>query len=337
VCVASFCRECTFLTPLHAQKKKKNSQTELRWFLEDAVAGRAVGPDAGPPPPPLHPDAAPAWSALESEARAAAAAGETPTTAPQTVWLRSSLADLTARWTARLDARLPFQYAVGAAHWRDLVLAVGPGVLCPRPETEQLVDLALAAAAAEPGGGCLSDGGHWADVCTGSGAVAAGLVTAFRGAGLTPPSTVWAIDLCPTAAAWAATNVARLGLGGAVRVVTGDLLGGLPPGSPALRGILSNPPYIPRPQMAGLQAEVGRHEPALALDGGDDDGLVVLRRLCAAAPAALVPGGFLGMETAGHGQAERVAELLDGSGAWQDTAVVDDMFGVARFVTARRR
>jgi release factor glutamine methyltransferase len=148
---------------------------------------------------------------------------------------------------------------------------------------------------------------------------------------------VWATDLCHTAAGWAAANVARLGLGASVRVVTGDLLAALPAGVPPLRGMVSNPPYIPRPQLPGLQAEVGRHEPALALDGGDDAGLVVLARLCEAGPAALVPGGFLGFETAGHGQAERVAEMLEDGRACQDVAVVDDCFGVARFVTARRR
>jgi len=324
-------------------QKKKNAQTELHWFLEDAVAGLA-GPGGGPPPPPHHPDAPPAWSTLEPEARAALTGHGSSRAGPATtVWLRSALADLTARWAARLDARVPFQYTVGASHWRDLVLAVGPGVLCPRPETEQLVDLALAAAVSDPAR--LADGGPWADVCPGSGALAAGLAAGFGAAGLTAPSTIWATDLCPTAAAWAATNVARLGLGQAVRVVTGDLLATLQQdalrgGSAAkrlLRGILSNPPYIPRPQMLGLQPEVGHHEPALALDGGDEGGLAVLTRLCEAAPAALVPGGFLGLETAGHGQAERVADLLEGGRAFEGVAVVVDAFGVARFVTARRR
>ena len=239
--------------------------------------------------------------------------------------------DLTARWTARLASRVPFQYTVGAAHWRDLVLAVGPGVLCPRPETEQLVDLALAAVRS----GNLP-AGAWADVCTGSGAVAVGLVAGLRATGLPLPDTVWAADVCPTAAGWARANVARLGFGGSVTVVEGDLLEALPPGRPPLAGLLSNPPYIPSAQMPGLQPEVGRHEPALALDGGDAAGLVTLRRLCAGAAGVLAPGGFLGLETAGHGQAEQVAGLLLAGGAgFRDVTVHDDAFGVARFVTAR--
>ena len=319
--------------PSHAPTTRPHlSQSELRWFLEDAVAGLA-GPGGEPPPPPP-PGAPPAWSALAASL-AGGASSEPPTTR---VWVRAPLADLTARWAARLGDRVPFQYTVGAAHWRDLVLAVGPGVLCPRPETERLVDLALdaARAAAAAGGEAAASTGVWADVCTGSGAIAAGLVSAFRGAGLPPPEAMWATDLCPVAAAWARTNVARLGLGGTVRVVEGDLLAALPPGTPALAGLVSNPPYIPAAQMAGLQPEVGRHEPGLALDGGDAAGLATLARLCAAAAGALAPGGFLGLETAGHGQAERVAALLTGGGGFEGVAVHEDMCGVVRFVTGRR-
>jgi len=322
---------CTHSPPplSHSQPQPQHTQTELRWFLEDAVAGLA-GPAGEPPPHPPPPDALPAWSSLEPDARAAAGKASA---APAVAWLRAPLADLTDRWTARLAARVPFQYTVGAAHWRDLVLAVGPGVLCPRPETEQLVDLAVAAVSA----GGPPAGGAWADVCTGSGAVALGLVTGLRTAGLPAPRAVWAADICPVAAGWARANVARLGLGGSVAVVEGDLLAALPPGSLPLAGLVSNPPYIPSAQMPGLQPEVGRHEPALALDGGDAAGLVTLARLCAAAPAALAPGGFLGLETAGHGQAEEVAGLLAAGGGMEAITVHDDVFGVARFVTAARK
>jgi release factor glutamine methyltransferase len=299
--------------------------------LEDTVAGVA-GP-AGEPPPSPPQGAPPAWPALAARLVGDSTGSTTP------IWLRTPLADLTTRWTARLNDRVPFQYTVGAAHWRDLVLAVGPGVLCPRPETEQLVDLAVGAvkAAGDAAINNHTGGGPWADVCTGSGAVAAGLMSAFRGAGLRVPETVWATDVCPAAASWARANVARLGLQGTVRVVEGDLLAALPPGTPPLRGLLSNPPYIPQAQMPGLQPEVGLHEPSLALDGGDAAGLVILRRLCTAAATALAPGGFLGLETAGHGQAELVAALLIGGNDFEGVAVHEDMCGVVRFVTGRRR
>lgn len=306
-------------------------QSELRWFLEDAVAG-AAGPGGEPPPPPP-PGAPPSWSTLAACLGGSDSSIPSSSSSSSLIWLRAPLPDLTARWSARLGDRVPFQYTVGAAHWRDLVLAVGPGVLCPRPETEQLVDLAVEAVR-ESGGGSTT-GGVWVDVCTGSGAVALGLVSAFRAAGLPPPEALWATDVCPVAAGWARANVARLGLAGSVRVVEGDLLGALPPGTPRLRGLVSNPPYIPHPQMTGLQPEVGRHEPALALDGGDASGLATLRRLCVAAAAALAPRGFLGLETAGHGQAEQVADLL--ASDFQGVAVHADMCGVVRFVTGRRR
>ena len=285
--------------------------------------------------------------------------------------LRASVAELQAAWRARVQARVPFQYAVGGAHWRGAVLAVGPGVLCPRPETEQLVDLAVAAAARQ--GGDL-DTAPWADMCCGSGALALALA-----AELPRPVPLWAVDISEVAAAWARLNVGRAWAGGRVTVVVGDLyaplLAGLGPN--AVGGLVCNPPYIPRPQLAGLQAEVGRHEPLLALDGGDDAGLAVLRRVCQGAGEVLAPGGFLGLETAGgyewwvglgagwcwarggrqralgtvtpappphhppfdpgHGQADAVAELLHAENAFAGVAVHADCFGVERFVTAVRR
>ena len=76
-------------------------------------------------------------------------------------------------WRQRLQERVPLQYLTATAHWRDLVLAVGPGTLIPRPETEQLVDLAAAAVRESP----ELAAGHWVDLGTGSGALALGLAS----------------------------------------------------------------------------------------------------------------------------------------------------------------
>ncbi len=121
-----------------------------------------------------------------------------------------------------------------------------------------------------------------------------------------------------------------------------------------LTGILSNPPYIPREQLPGLQAEVGRHEPHLALDGGAGLGDDSLTAICAGAAAMLLPGGFLALETAGGEQAHAVAALLrgmdgpreanvadstsdaQGGYAFRDVRVVKDLRGVDRFVTCYR-
>lgn len=184
---------------------------------------------------------------------------------------------------------MPFQYLLNAAHWREFVLAVGPGVLVPRPETEQMIDMAAAAVDADP----RLAGAPWADLGTGSGALAVGLGSLLHkrragggasgqwqrgeGAGSRDEAAaeplVWAVDLSPTAAAYASANAAACAPPGAVRVVTGSWWAPLAGLRGKLGGVLTNPPYIPRVQMAGLQLEVGLHEPHSALDGGPGPGL----------------------------------------------------------------
>jgi release factor glutamine methyltransferase len=296
---------------------KDELRRELRWLLEDAV---------GDPP---------GWPAVRADLTARfGPGGDGGGDAAATIPLRTPLASLTDGWTARLHDRVPLQYVTGSAHWRDMVLAVGPGVLVPRPETEMLVDLAAAAAAAAPPAVTSLP---WADAGTGSGALALGL------AAVLPVSVgrVFASDASAGAAAWARLNVERLAKTSAVQVevVIGDWLHPIPGATDRrLGGLVSNPPYIPRSLLTDLQPEVGRHEPGAALDGGDGDGTAAYAALLAAAPAALIEGGFLGLETHGHGQAERVADTLAAQpGApWTDVRVVNDERGVARFVTAVR-
>lgn len=117
--------------------------------------------------------------------------------------LRSSIEELEEQWTQRVRDRRPFQYVVGCTHWRDLVLSVQEGVLIPRPETEQMIDLAEAAIAAE---NSLSDG-LWADLGTGSGALAIALARLLPSTG-----SVIAIDASTTAVAVARRNVNQYGL-----------------------------------------------------------------------------------------------------------------------------
>lgn len=299
---------------------KDDLRRELRWLLEDAV---------GDPP---------GWPAVRADLTAWFGPGGTGGGGGgdgASIPLRAPLAALTDGWAARLHDRAPLQYVTGASHWRDMVLAVGPGVLVPRPETEMLVDLAAAAAAAAPPAVAAAP---WADAGTGSGALALGL------AAVLPASVgaVYATDASPRAAAWARLNVDRLrAAGGTPRVVVleGDWLTPVPGAATrGLGGIVANPPYIPRSALPGLQPEVGRHEPVDALDGGDGDGTAAYAALLAAAPGALVAGGFLGLETHGHGQAERVADALSrqAGAPWTNVRVVDDERGVARFVTAVR-
>lgn len=181
---------------------------------------------------------------------------------------------------------MPFQYLIHTAHWRDLVLSVGPGILVPRPETELLIDLAAAAIAANP---ALAS--PWADLGTGNGAIAIALAKLLQQqqqrsrtnssvADHQSPkpqqrslSKVLAVDLSPTAVAYATANAARCGVQDRVEVLRGSWFEPLEGYKRQLGGILSNPPYIPRVQMEGLQAEVGEHEPWSALDGGSEAGI----------------------------------------------------------------
>jgi len=181
----------------------------------------------------------------------------------------------------------PIAYLVGRQEFWSLPLAVDARVLVPRRDTETLVEVALRRAPAAT---------RIADVGTGSGAVALALAKERAGA------DVVATDASQDALAVARANAEALGL--PVRFVAGDLLAPL---DGAFDLIVSNPPYIPTGDLAGLAPEVGR-EPRGALDGGPD-GLDALRRLVAGAPARLVPGGILAVEH-GFDQGERVRALL---------------------------
>lgn len=150
-----------------------------------------------------------------------------------------------------------------------------------------MVDLAANATAANPGLAAAP----WADLGTGSGAIAIGIARLLQAhhrnlqqqlnqqrlaQGQQQPSVhVWAVDLSPTAVAYATANAAACGVQDSVSVAQGSWFEPLQQQQlqGKLGGILSNPPYIPRVQMDGLQAEVGRHEPWSALDGGPQEGI----------------------------------------------------------------
>lgn len=154
---------------------------------------------------------------------------------------------------------------------------------------------------------------------------------------------VTAVDLSHIAVAYATYNARLCGLEGRVRVLQGSWYQPLWDLKGRLGGIVSNPPYIPRAQMSGLQAEVGRHEPWSALDGGDDEGLESILPICHGAVHMLLPDGFLALETAGREQAHKVADLLarmtvhdDEQAVFGGVEVLDDCYSVPRFVVARR-
>ncbi|RMD80660.1 MAG: peptide chain release factor N(5)-glutamine methyltransferase [Chloroflexi bacterium] len=219
---------------------------------------------------------------------------------------------------ARRAAREPVAYLIG--HWPffGLDLVVDRRVLIPRPETEVLVELALAEARRYPETQITI-----ADIGVGSGAIALALAIHV------PHATVYGVDRSADALAVAALNVARYNLSDRVVLLEGDLLTPLP-GPVDL--IVSNPPYT---ILAEVDEGVYRYEPHLALDGGPD-GLDCYRRLIAAAPAYLKPGGAILLEI-GAWQAEAVVHLINQVFPHAEVGVQRDLTGRDRVVWARNR
>jgi release factor glutamine methyltransferase len=209
-------------------------------------------------------------------------------------------------------------YILGVKEFWNLEFKVTPSVLVPRPDTETLVETALAwidGAEASLSRKTL----RVADICTGSGCIAIALKTER------PWLDISATDISADALAVARDNAERI-IGrqkDSMTFIEADLLDGI-------RGpfdlVVSNPPYVPSAVIQTLSSEVQR-EPLLALDGGPD-GLVVVRRLVAQAFERLAPGGRLLIE-AGHDQSIAVARLLADHG-FVDISCYRDLAGIDR-------
>lgn len=214
--------------------------------------------------------------------------------------------------------RRPLQHLVGEVDFFGLTLRVGPGALIPRPDTETLVEAALARFST-PG----PSPARIADVGCGSGAIALALASHL------PAARIIAVDNARGALHLASENIRRYNLGSRIGLVAADLLAPLVPGT--MDGVVANLPYIPNGEIARLEPEVRDHEPRAALAGGPD-GLDPLRRLVPMAASALCPGGALLIEV-GAGQDEAAAAILCRAGF----GVVDtrrDLAGIPRVVVA---
>jgi release factor glutamine methyltransferase len=225
----------------------------------------------------------------------------------------------------RRAMREPLQYVLGRQSFRTLQLAVGPGVLIPRPETEGLVEAVLGwTRASRPS----QTGLVGLDVGTGSGAIALALLTEG------PFERFVGTDVSPAALEVAARNRDALGLGDRLDLRAGELFEPMAPGE-RFDVVVSNPPYVSEHERASLAPEVVDWEPAEALFGGAD-GLSVIRSIAASAGSWLGPGGLLALEV-GWGQAGAVAALLRARPDFQDVEVRMDLAGKERLVTATRR
>jgi release factor glutamine methyltransferase len=174
----------------------------------------------------------------------------------------------------------------------------------------------------------LEDGAVFADIGTGSGAVALA-VLAHR-----PRAHALATDISEGAAAAARANAAALGCADRLRVAVGDLLDPFEPVAGTLDAVLSNPPYIRDAEIAGLPAEIRDHEPRAALAGGAD-GLDVVRRILERAPAWLRPGGFVAIEI-GYDQGAAAMDAVRGVLGLGSAAVFRDLAGRDRALWAVR-
>ncbi|MEA5463291.1 peptide chain release factor N(5)-glutamine methyltransferase [Leptothoe sp. PORK10 BA2] len=237
--------------------------------------------------------------------------------------LSHSLDWLTQQWQRRLTERVPVQYLVGETPWRDLMLTVTPDVLIPRPETELMVDIVQAWA---EGQGERFSSQVWADLGTGSGAIAIALAKAF------PHAQILAIDISAAALEIAYQNSHRNKINN-IKFYQGSWFEPISDWQSNLSGIITNPPYIPSTTVLNLDPEVAQHEPHQSLDGGDD-GLNDIRHLIAQAPKFLKPGGLWLTEHM-EGQSEAIRDLLAQNHGYQTIQPHQDLAGIDRFVAAR--
>lgn len=220
----------------------------------------------------------------------------------------------------RRACREPLQHITGRAPFRNIELAVGPGVFVPRPETEQVaqfaIDTLLAAASASPIG---------VDLGTGSGAIALAMAIEV------PHSRIYAVEVSPEAFGWTERNFGESGAVNATALLT-DLADALPELDGTVSVVISNPPYIPTDAVP-RDPEVRLFDPAIALYGGED-GLDVVRQVSRTALRLLHPGGTLVLEH-GEQQAADIAALLARDG-WHAISSHRDLLGRDRATTALR-
>lgn len=246
-----------------------------------------------------------------------------------------------------LDRRLfgePLAYVLGTADFMGYILRVGPGVLIPRSETERLVEVVeeeLGLAGAEPGGAPappLNDASgrlssppvRVLDVGTGSGAIPIALAMRNRNV------QAMAIDISTEALAYARENVKTHDLCCRIRLLKSDLFRAIDESIPGegFDAVISNPPYIPAPDMGQLPREIREHEPTLALDGGEQ-GTDYLMRLIAEAHRCLRPGGLLALEFSSE-QAPAIQTAAKAQEIYHHIRIVKDLAGRDRFFLAQK-
>jgi len=219
----------------------------------------------------------------------------------------------------------PLQYILGEVEFCGLTFEIIPGLLVPRPETEELVEICIQAFSRQEGEAVL----RILDIGTGSGCVAVALAARI------PHAMVDAVDVDYDACTCTAQNASRHGVDRRVRALVGDLFSSHAIGvmSPPYDVIVSNPPYVTQAEHVTLAPEIRQHESARALVGGHD-GLSFYRKIAELLPTLLKPGGFLAVEV-GKDQSEKVAEIL--TETLESYVIHADISGIPRVVTGVRK
>ncbi len=215
----------------------------------------------------------------------------------------------------------PVAYLVGVREFFSLGFRVTRDVLIPRPDTETLVMEVLDGVKGISAPKVL-------DLCTGSGCVAIAVAKNAKSAHIT------ATDISAAAIEIARENVARHNVASQVDIIESDLYAGITPGM-KYDVIASNPPYIPSAEIDQLDAEVARHEPRLALDGGAD-GLTILKRIIDAAPAFAASNALLLLEFTPE-QADVLNAIVSNHGGYDEIVIRKDLAHRPRVLKARFR
>jgi len=234
-----------------------------------------------------------------------------------------------AKFEVLLGRRLnhePLAYILGRREFYGRTFEVGPGCLVPRPETEGLVEAALAAVREHPNAGRLV---RVADIGTGSGII--GLSIAAHA----PNTMVWCVDISTEALQWAGRNMRRHGLQDRVVLLTGDLL---EPLSEPIDVLCANLPYVPTEDYEELPPQIRDREPRIAVEGGVT-GIELIRRLTEQMVPHLAPQAAILLEV-GAGQMSWVEELVVNAltTAGREVTKVDahrDLYGIRRCLEVR--
>jgi release factor glutamine methyltransferase len=218
----------------------------------------------------------------------------------------------------RRRTREPLQYITGLAAFRHLNLRVTPDVLVPRPETEWVAEEAIAAVRHLHESAVL-------DIGTGSGAIAISVASEV------PQAEVVAVDISRSAISLAMENAERHNVESRIRFIVSDYFAALPSAYEAyFNVIVSNPPYIARSDLSGLEPEVRDHEPIVALTPGTDP-LSPHKIIAGGAPRWLKPGGLLVLEI-GSGTGEAGRAVLESTGYYENVELLLDLAGQDRVV-----